>query len=153
MSRFISDRKTLAITAFVEALHSCFKNGLNGTRDYRALAGAPLFVSLLFDAVTYFFTHNFSPGVRENVAMALWTIVVCIVSYVRPCKSAVANLPLIFHITLIGILICVTYLWEFEDSIDTYTLEVTFVAILVLPHNLVVVWAGYTLTKQTLARF
>ncbi|CAI8026067.1 hypothetical protein GBAR_LOCUS15031 [Geodia barretti] len=47
LSRFLSARKRLAITAFAEALHSCFKDGLNGTRDYRALAGAQLFIILL----------------------------------------------------------------------------------------------------------
>ena len=36
LSRYLSPRKRLAITAFAEALHSCFKDGLNGTRDYRA---------------------------------------------------------------------------------------------------------------------
>ena len=44
LSRFLSARKRLAITAFAEALHSCFKDGLNGTRDYRALAGGQLFL-------------------------------------------------------------------------------------------------------------
>ena len=37
-SRF-SPRKRLAITVFVETINSCFKDGLNGTSDYRALAG------------------------------------------------------------------------------------------------------------------
>ena len=39
LSQLISTRKQLAITAFAEALHNCFKDGLNGTQDYRALAG------------------------------------------------------------------------------------------------------------------
>ena len=30
--RFLSAKKQLAITAFAEALHSCFRDGLNGTR-------------------------------------------------------------------------------------------------------------------------
>ena len=34
LSRSLSARKRLAITAFAEALHSCFKDGLNGTHDY-----------------------------------------------------------------------------------------------------------------------
>ena len=34
LSRCCSPRKRIAIKTFVEALHSCFKNGLNGTRDY-----------------------------------------------------------------------------------------------------------------------
>ena len=39
LPQFISARKRLAITAFAEALHKCFKDGLNDTRDYRAFAG------------------------------------------------------------------------------------------------------------------
>ena len=48
LSRFISARKQLAITAFAEALHNCFKDGLNGTRDYRALAGLFVLADIVF---------------------------------------------------------------------------------------------------------
>ena len=54
LSRFLSARKQLAITAFAEALHSCFKDGLNGTRDYRAMAGGTLCIALLLSAIIYF---------------------------------------------------------------------------------------------------
>ena len=53
LSRFLSARKQLAITAFAEALHSCFKDGLNGTCDYRALAGATLFLPPLLGAIFF----------------------------------------------------------------------------------------------------
>ena len=53
LSRFLSARKQLAITAFAEALHSCFKDGLNGTRDYRALAGVTFFGFLIFVATNF----------------------------------------------------------------------------------------------------
>ena len=39
VSKRLSTRKQLAITAFAEALHCGFKDGLNGTRDYRSIAG------------------------------------------------------------------------------------------------------------------
>ena len=51
LSRFLSARKRLAITAFAEAVHSCFKDGMNGTRDYRALAGAILIGLPVFYAI------------------------------------------------------------------------------------------------------
>ena len=38
-SQRLSPRTQLAITAFVEALNCNFKDGLNGTQDYRSLAG------------------------------------------------------------------------------------------------------------------
>ena len=38
-------------------------------------------------------------------------------------------------------------------SVGTNTLEPTITAILLAPHVLVALWAGYTLTKHTLTRF
>ena len=49
LSKFISPRKQLAVTIFVESLNSCFKDGLNGTVDYRACAGVAMFILPLFD--------------------------------------------------------------------------------------------------------
>jgi hypothetical protein len=54
LSRCISGRKQLAITAFAEALHNCFKDGLNGTRDYRALVGI-----VLLGGIIYYLFHFF----------------------------------------------------------------------------------------------
>ena len=68
-SRFLSARKRLTITAFAEALHSCFKDGLNGTRDYRALAGTALFVALLLKAVYYFINPWHACAARVTVVV------------------------------------------------------------------------------------
>ena len=153
LSRFLSARKRLAITAFAEALHSCFKDGLNGTRDYRAMAGGTLFIALLLSAISIFPWKFFISNTSRIVEIVLWMILVCIVSYVKPCKSAVANISLSFHMTMFGILMCLAYLWEFDLSVATYTLELIFIFTFLLPHILVAVWAGYTLTKHTLTRF
>ena len=153
LSRFLSARKRLAITAFAEALHSCFKDGLNGTRDYRAMAGGTFFIALLLSALNFFPSRFFISDTSHFVEIVLWMVLVCIVSYVKPCKSAVANISLSFHMTLLGILICLTYLWEFDLSVETYTLELMFIVSFLSPHILVAVWAGYTLTKHTLTRF
>ena len=48
---------------------------------------------------------------------------------------------------------CLTYLWEHDLSVGTYTLELGFTACLLAPHILVALWACYTLTKHTLTRF
>ena len=150
LSRFLSARKRLAITAFAEALHSCFKDGLSGTRDYRALAGVTFFGFLIFVAIQYFLTLRPPSPIFKTV---LWMILVCIVSYVKPCKSAVANISLSFHMTIYGILMCLTYLWEFDLSVETDTIELMSIFTILTPHILVAVWACYTLTKHTLTRF
>ena len=153
LSRFMSARKRLAITAFAEALHSCFKDGLNGTRDYRGLAGAPLFVLLMVGALTYISKYFIHGRARHSQTQVMWMMLVCLASYLKPCKLAIANISLIFHMTLFGILIGVANLWEYELSVGTYTLELMFIFTLLLPHILVALWAGYTLTKHTLTRF
>ena len=150
LSRFLSARKRLAITAFAEALHSCFNDGLNGTRDYRAMAGVTFFGFLILVAIQYFLTLRAPSPIVKTV---LWMILVCIVSYVKPCKSAVANISLSFHMTMFGIHMCLTYLWEFDLSVETDTLELMFIVTFLSPYILVAVWAGYNLTKHTLTRF
>ena len=153
LSRFLSARKRLAITAFAEALHSCFKDGLNGTRDYRALAGAPIFLTLSGGAVNWLLSSLTDFMTRDIVTILLWMMFVCLVSYVKPCKSAIANVSLSFHMALLGIFIAVQYLWWNDPYVgSTYTLELTFIATLLTPHILVALWAGYTLTKYTLTK-
>ena len=71
LSRFLSARKRLAITAFAEALHSCFKDGLNGTRDYRAFAGATFLSLPIFFAVHYFSIINTFKGASQIVEIVL----------------------------------------------------------------------------------
>ena len=153
LSRFLSTRKRLAITAFAEALHSCFKNGLNGTRDYRALTGATFCIVLLLTAICYFPMRVFSNGTSHIIEIVLWMMLVCIISYMKPCKLKVANISLSFHMTIYGILMLLIYLWVYNLSVETYTLGVMFIVTLLSPHILVDVWAGYTLTKHTLTRF
>ena len=153
ISRFLSARKRLAITAFAEALHSCFKDGLNGTSDYRALAGAPLFLVLLYAAVFNILIKVISLNSSLIVSIVLWMMVACVASYVKPCKSAIANMSLSFHMNLFGLLLCTTYLWENDLSVKTSILAATLVATLITPNILVTLWAGYTFTKYIRGRF
>ena len=153
LSRFLSARKRLAITAFAEALHSCFKDGLNGTRDYRALAGGTVFVVLLSFLIGMCFRYIFDASVSEFVETMVWMTLACVVTYLKPCKSAVANLSLGFHMILFGILVSAIKLWQYDLSVETYTLELIIIVTLLSSHVLVALWAGYTLTKHTLTRF
>ena len=118
------------------------------------MAGVTSFLLPLYSAISYFPRRVISGDTSRIVEIMLWMILVCIVSYVKPCKSAVANISLSFHMTMCGILIlCLTYLWEYHLSVETDTLELMFIVTLLSPHILVAVWAGYTLTKHTLTKF
>ena len=151
LSRYLSARKRLAITAFTEALHSCFKDGLNEDHDYRALAGATLFIPFFYYAVLLLLT-NVGYHATDIVSAVVWLVLACAISFIKPCKSTIANISLSFHTTLFGIFWCAFCMWQYDLSVETYTLEVTFIALLITPHILVALWAGYTFIKLLLSK-
>ena len=89
------------------------------------MAGATIFIALLLSALCYFPKSFFSDGTLQIVEIVLWMILACIVSYVKPCKSAVANISLSVQMTIYGILMCLIYLWEFDLLVETDTLELS----------------------------
>ena len=145
LSRCISARKRIVIKIFVEALHSCFKDGLNGTRDYRILAGFFSNPFLVFGAVD-FIVHGLETKylINKNITDALifFLLSFCF-SHMKPCKSLIANLSLSFHFLLAGIW-CITFeLWSYDFSFNTEALAAMIVVLTSLPHILILIWAGY----------
>ena len=122
-SRLISPRKRLAITVFVETLNSCFKDGLNGTIDYRALAGL-LLILVPFEAMINvlvwktLFNHSDS---RVLILAYICFASSLFVSSTRPCK--LGNLSLSYHLMMMGILSITMFLWKYDLSSSTQTLE------------------------------
>ena len=141
LSQYINARKRLAITAFVEALHSCFKDGLNGTIDYRALAGLIPFLIIPYACVVVIL-HAFGYG-QSLAAVFFLAVLSFIVLCFRPCKSTISNISLAFHFLISAFLGVVAHLWEGDIDFDTEKLESTIVIIPVFAHFLVFIWAGY----------
>ena len=146
LSRFLSARKRLAITAFAEAIHSCFKDGLNGTTDYRVLGAINLLALIPFGTVTKFFSSLVGYP-QYIVHLTLVFSVACMFSYIKPCKEIIANFSLIYHFILLLIFQIVYYLWWYDSSVGTHTLEVTLAVTGLASHLLVSLWAGYTFTR------
>ena len=146
LSKCISARKRLAITAFAEALQVCFKDGLDGTRDYRAVAGFITLCPVIFDFTQQFILKRLGFGNTMSKTIN-FVIAYFIIAYVQPCKSAIANISFSFNSLLLGGLYSVTHWWLYDSSIPTDTQILTFLLIPLMSHGLVFVWAGYTLTS------
>ena len=145
LSQLISTRKQLAITAFVEALHNCFKDGLNGTRDYRALAGLIILVYPVASLLSYITWEIVAPATgfpRYRISGYTIFALSLVVSYVRPCKSTLANFSLSYHSFMFGLLVLGRDYWN-DLSIKTEVLELTFIIIPVLSHIFVFCWVLY----------
>ena len=153
-SQCISNRKHLAITAFAEALHSCFKDGLNGTKDYRALAGLSMidgFVYPLFAYGTYILFFVLFPIDQYSLPVFSGMILILVsfsLSYLRPCKSVLANLSLSYHFMVLGILYVALTTWRKNLSVSTATLEILFVGTPLISHFLVIGWATKLLLQK-----
>ena len=100
LSRCISVRKRLASTAFAEDLQVCFKDGLNGTRDYRLLTGLITLFPIIYGLSRKLIvtTVGFSRGVSDSIN---YVVTCCIITYIQPCKSAIS---LCFNLLLLGVL-------------------------------------------------
>ena len=145
LSQLISTRKQLAITAFAEALHNCFKDGLNGTRDYRALAGLIILVYPVASLLSYITWKIVAPATgfpRYRISGYTIFALSLVVSYVRPCKSTLANFSLSYHSFMFGLLLFGRDYWN-DLSIKTEVLELTFIIIPVLSHIFVFCWVLY----------
>ena len=119
LSRCISARKRLAITAFTEALQACFKNGLNGTRDYRALPGLIPVFPLIYCVSNRILTSGF--GWSSAVASAFNEMSTgCVFLYLQPFKQAIGNISIGFHFMLLSILCLIRRWWQNEtESTET----------------------------------
>ena len=145
LSQFLSARKRLAITAFAEALHNCFKDGLNGTRDYRALVGIVLLGGIIF----YLFKRfGVAFDIPIDVCAGCWLIFLSFFfSYLRPCKLIIANLSLSYHLMVAGILSIALHLWNYDMSTGTEPLELAILVLPAISHILMFAWAGYIFVK------
>ena len=149
LSKCCSPRKRIAIKTFTEALHSCFKNGLNRTRDYRAVSGFIIIVPLLFFvyiAVRVADRNAMPHYIAIIVVGVLFLLVSVLIAYFRPCKSLIMNLSFGYHLMLCGILDICIGLWIEDFSFSTETLATLFVVLPVISHLLILMWAGYKIT-------
>ena len=135
LSRSLSARKRLAITAFAEALH---KDGLNGTKDYRALIG----IVFAFGIIQFSINSILSKAtVLSEARIGFWLVFLSfIVSYLRPCKLTIANLSLSYHLMVTGLLSIALHLWRHDMSTGTEPLELAIIILPVISHILMLIY-------------
>ena len=149
LSRLISTRKQLAITTFAEALHNCFKDGLNGTRDYRSLAGLIIFslpIGSVMTYITWLAAGRTTSYPRNCTTGFLFFALSLVVAYVRPCKSTLANLSLSYHVFMLGILEFGVSYWD-GLLLEQKHWSWLFILIPLVSHILAVSWAVYSISQ------
>ena len=150
LSRFLSARKRLAITAFAETLNTSFKDGLNGTRDYRALIGIVLLGRIIEMSIADILSRI--SDMPSNITTGCWFIFLAFLSsYLRPCKLTIANLSLSYHLMVGGLLYIAIHLWKYDMSTGTKPLKLAIIILPVISHILMLIWVGYMFLKWVMS--
>ena len=100
--RKISDRIKakcrIAIKTYVETFQSCYKDGLNGTRDYRAISGYSLalfgFLPVMIQAIiTKVLPLAFTSGnsIPQYITIVFFTVMTVLCALLQPYKQRIAN--------------------------------------------------------------
>ena len=92
----LSSRMNLAIQTFISPFQGCFKDGTNGTCDYRALSGGILAVLLLVLLFTKYIdsfvkTTATDPVISLQVAIVIYITVSVGFAVFKPYKADIAN--------------------------------------------------------------
>ena len=150
LSRCLSARIRLAITTFAEALHKCFKDGLNGTRDYRMLAGLLFTVPVLCGITRELIVAcGYTLIISDMVTSVLFLF---LFAYVQPCKQPIANFSLSLSAFLSFIVCFGYYLWIRSPFTSTHSLQVTIIFVPIVFHAFMFLWIVCALTRHTANR-
>ena len=102
----LSPRVTLALKIFVGTFQGNYKDGMNGTRDYRAFPGGLLLGILLLMVIHYswdsFREAEYRPVVSLQITVILLIICTVVVAVLRPHKSETANNVVVCLCALVG---------------------------------------------------
>ena len=151
LSRFISTRKQLAIMTFAETLNNCFKDGLNGTRDYRSFSGIMLIFIPLSVIWCWVIDITIASGYQNPIcAFVYFSLLALVVSYIKPLKSVVANISFSFFLTLYGASSLALYYWQ--QKMDSASHGFVFLLIVFAAQIPVVVWVGYNMIHRALRK-
>ena len=154
LSECTSARKQQAIRTFAEALHSSFKDGLKGTRDYRAVAGVLIFGLPLLGLWCLLVKMTVASEYDIDIC-AFFTLssVSFLISYARPFKSKVANISSSYYSIVFGVCGLAHYLWILNLSTTTKTLKGMSLLIIVLAQIPLALWIGFKFVSYLYMKF
>ena len=148
ISRHLKPRWIISIVTFVDPFHSCYKDGTNGTRDYRAVSGYLLVVFAFLPALlTTLHALLGSDTIFEAIAPLMCFIALTAVfGLLKPYKHNVANNSGIAFFTIFAL---VTALYvAFYSYHDKNTTVVFLIGLLLcLPHCVFYGYSVYRLGK------
>ena len=149
LEKCCSRRCVIGLNTFIETFQGPYKNGCNGTRDFRivpGLVGCLVLLYTMFCSLHYVISHE-PTYLLLSLSTAL-AVVSVLCAYLRPCKSSIANLSLTFHCIWMAGFAMIIALWNIAPSVQSSVLVVLIGIGSPLPHVLMIGWIVYTLDTK-----
>ena len=148
LRRCCSHRWLIRLNTFVETFQGPFKDGCNGTRDYRIIPGILGCVILLLNT----FSCLIHGSNCDNYLIVTFALVFAFSSvlsaYIKPCKSSCANLSLTFHLMMMVSATIILTLWRQDLDMDKTVLVSLFTVVVAIPHIVMFLWVCYKIQKK-----
>ena len=157
LQKSLSSRTNLAIQAFVSPFQGCFKDGTNGTHDYRALSGGILAILLLMmwfgkSVCAIVETNARDPVISLQVTVVIYITVSVGFAALRPYKADIANNTGVTLSALIAVLNTV-YIFLSSKREHSYLIIVIFLAVAsCIPHFVFYGYLVYRIRQCDLKR-
>ena len=135
-------RTQLMLTTFVDVFQSCYKDGLNGTYDFRFLSSFPMVISLLLFSCFPSVTFHSRIHVYATLALLLF-LISYFFAFSKPYKSLYMNFSLCFHFAIAGVLVTIISLWHAAHGASNGPLSLFFTIFTCLPHLVAIVTIVY----------
>ena len=152
LQTYFSPRLNLALFTFVGTFQGCYKDGTNGTHDYRALSGGILGGCVLIPAIEvcsrlFIEVNDRNPVISWQIVILLLIALLVSCAVLRPYKSEVANQSSIVILALFTAC-CTLYM-----IVDTTTFKISVqifvtIALFSLPHCVFYGYVVYRLRKR-----
>ena len=149
VSRCLKPRWIVSIQTFVDTFHGCYKDGTNGTRDYRAVSGYILVVwaflpAVIITAIAVSSSNHFLVHITFTIVFITFSVLCALL---RPYKHGTANTSGVILQAVMASGLALSVLIR-SDTHDNTTVIVVCWFILTLPHCVFYGYIAYRLGKQ-----
>ena len=144
LSRHLKPCWVVSIQTFVDTIQGCYKDGTDGTRDYRAVSGYILAIWVLIPAVEITVL-----SLLQNVLLTaeiffmFFTALTVLCAALRPYKHTVANISAVALLSLLA-LIASTFIFVVSNTLFVVIMLIFLIS---LPHCVFYCYITYRLGK------
>ena len=143
VSQYLKPRWIVSIKIFVDTFNGCYKDGTDGTRDYRAVSGYILATCLLLPSLKILFTLQQLDTYIASVYHTLFIVFTVLFAAMRPYKHTAANVSGVAMLAAMALLMFSIQLFLSHKKVAFIMMTV----ILGLPHCVFYSYLVYQLGK------